>query len=220
MKQTKSVRAFITVDRKVVTKYFYTQEEAEQWKSEIRKQNSDETLEGEIWKSIPNFSRYEASNFGRVKSLDYKRSGISKVIKPAISMDNYLQSVFLDDNGVYQNRKVHFLIALAFLGERIKDYEVNHKNGKKTDNCISNLEYVTRSQNVKHAFDNGLAFAQTGASNGNSKLTDEQVRYIRLSKKNGGRHWGRERIAKELGISSAHIKDIANSKTLWKHILV
>ena len=49
-----------------------------------------------------------------------------------------------------------------------------------------------------------------------AKLTWEQVRYIREQKRIGGKYWGRERIAKELGISSAHVKDIANNKNLWK----
>ena len=44
----------------------------------------------------------------------------------------------------------------------------------------------------------------------------EQVRYIREQKRIGGTFWGRDRIAKELGIRSAHVKDIANNPNLWK----
>jgi len=216
----KTVRAFITINKKVVTKWFETKEQADEWKNEVRKELSDVfTLEGETWCKIPNFSRYLASNYGRILSLNYKNSGANKLINPTAT-DGYLQSMFLSDEGKYQTKKVHYLITLAFYGVRDLDLQVNHIDGNKLNNRIDNLEYITHSQNVQHAFDNGLAFGQTGESNGNSKLTDEQVRYIRISKKNGGRHWGREKIAKELGISSAHVKDIANSKTLWKHISV
>jgi hypothetical protein len=221
MRQRKNFRISITIDKKVVVKDFYTNAEALEWKLKTIESKLDFTpIENEIFNPIIGFSMYMASNYGRIISLNYKRSGAKKLICPSESKDGYLQSMFLDDNGKYITKKVHRLVALAFYGLPKKDQEVNHKDGNKKNNNSDNLEYITHSENVKHAFDNGLAKGLAGIKNGNSKLTDDQVRYIREQKKYGGVHWGREKIANELGISSAHVKDIANSKTLWKHILV
>ena len=220
MRQRKNFRISITIDRKIVVKDFYTEAEALDWKLKMIEDELNFTpIEGELFKPIFGFSRYMASNYGRIISLNYKRSGAKKLIAPSASKDGYLQSMFLDDNGKYVTKKVHKLVAIAFYGV-CNDKEVNHKDGDKRNNNSVNLEYVTRSENVQHAFDNGLAKGLSGSKNGNSKLTDDQVRYIRERKKYGGLHWGREQIANELGISAAHVKDIANSKTLWKHILV
>ena len=220
MRQRKNFRISITIDKKVVVKDFYTKAAALEWKLKIIESKLNYIpIEGETFKPIEGFSRYMASNYGRIISLDYKRSGAKKLINPSASKDGYLQSMFLDDNGKYATKKIHKLVAIAFYGV-CKDKEVNHKDGDKKNNNSDNLEYVTRSENVKHAFDNGLAKGLSGSKNGNSKLTEDQVRYIRERKKYGGLHWGREQIANELGISSAHVKDIANSNTLWKHILV
>ena len=220
MRQRKNFRISITIDRKIVVKDFYTEAEALDWKLKmIEDELNFIPIEGEVFKPIYGFSRYMASNYGRIISLNYKRSGAKKLIAPSASKDGYLQSMFLDDNAKYVTKKIHKLVAIAFYGV-CNDKEVNHKDGNKGNNNSVNLEYVTRSENVQHAFDNGLAKGLSGSKNGNSKLTDDQVRYIRERKKYGGLHWGREQIANELGISAAHVKDIANSKTLWKHILV
>ena len=54
--------------------------------------------------------------------------------------------------------------------------DVNHKNGNKLNNDISNLEWVSHSSNVKHAYDNGLERPVIGANHYGSKLNDELVR--------------------------------------------
>lgn len=219
MKNKKNIRTFITINSKVVTKYFYNKEDAESWRQSVRDSLKSESLEGEIWKPIPQYLRYMASNMGRLISLNYKNSGVNKIITPCIT-GGYYQTMIKSDSGKYHTRKVHYLVALAFMGVRKENTEVNHIDGNKLNNKLDNLEYITHSENVKHSYDIGLSKAMTGSKNGNSKLTDDQVRYIRECKKNKGRFWGREQIAKELNISSAHVKDIANSKTLWKHISV
>ncbi len=68
----------------------------------------------ENWKAIPNFSTYEASDLGRLRSLNYKRSKTIRVLKPAKSKDGYMKTMLLDDNGKYSSWTVHKFVALAF----------------------------------------------------------------------------------------------------------
>ena len=172
----------------------------------------------EQWKAIPGFSRYEASNLGNLRSLNYNRTGKIKLIKPAISR-GYLKTMLLSDDGKYYSWTVHKWIALAWLGPRF-EFEVNHKSGVKTDNSVANLEYCTRSENIQHAFDIGLQKPKRGMLNGMAKLSDEDVKEIRKCvSKHPGRYYGRKELASKYGVSEAHIKDIVSGRRgVWSHL--
>ncbi|EOY8024275.1 HNH endonuclease [Salmonella enterica] len=73
---------------------------------------------------------------------------------------------------------MHRLVAEAFIDNQKLCPQVNHKNGIKTDNNVSNLEWVTAQQNILHAFSNSL-MSFTGEKNGRAKLTMDQVKEIR-----------------------------------------
>jgi hypothetical protein len=173
----------------------------------------------ETWKTIPGFSRYEASTLGRLRSNNYKRTGKTKVLKPALCLDGYMKTMLQDDNKKYRSWTVHKFVTLAFYGEKGEGIEVNHKNGNKTDNRIENLEYCTRSHNMKHACRTGLMKPKRGSKNGHSKLTEKQVIEIRKHAKEKGRRYGRDKLAEKYGVSSAHIKDIVNRRrNSWPHV--
>lgn len=173
----------------------------------------------EIWKPIPNFSRYEASDKGNVRSLKYKNGNRTVVLKPCIT-GGYLQTMILNDDGKYMTQKIHRLITLAFYGERpIGKDEVNHIDGNKLNNRIENLEYVSRKENIQHCLDNHLQTPFVGSQVGTAKLTEDQVLMLRKLKKEGGRFWGRNELAKELGIAPKHLQKIVNRpQESWKHI--
>lgn len=207
----------ISINGKRYEKYFKSKIERDLWLSEMIINNSDKPLAGEIWKPIPCFGLYEASNFGRIRSLNYKKSKIIKVLTPAISTDGYLKTMLLNDNGIYKSWTVHKFVALAFYGESSK--EINHIDGNKTNNNIDNLEYCTRSENMVHAIKLGLQLPKIGELNGMSKLTNEQVLKIREAKINNGRYWGRNKLADELKISAKHLQKIANNKNnSWSNV--
>lgn len=171
-------------------------------------------------KDIKNFSRYCCDESGNLYSKNYKKTKKLKILKPAKSPDGYLKTMLLGDDGKYHTITVHSMIAATYIGERPKGYEINHKNGIKTDNSVINLEYCTRSENCKHSFDMGLQKPKRGMLNGMSKLTDKDVKEIREFVRNfKGRYYGRKELANKYGISEAHIKDIVNKRrNVWGHI--
>ena len=77
----------------------------------------------------------------------------------------------LNSNGYHhvklagKTRMVHRLMAEAFLLDYLEKPQVNHINGVKTDNYLSNLEMVTASENTQHAYDTGLKKATSGVKN-------------------------------------------------------
>lgn len=92
--------------------------------------------------------------------------------------------------------------------------EINHKNGIKIDNRIANLEVVTKSENIIHAYRNGLARGGKGAKNPMAKLTERDIVEIRRNQGATGRD-----LARRFGVSYAAISLIRNYKT-WEHVRV
>ncbi len=99
----------------------------------------------------------------------------NKFLKESITWNGYY---VLGSNLGY----VHRLVVTCFIGEIPDHLVVNHKNGIKTDNRVENLEIVTRSQNIIHAYATGLAEGKAGEDNSQAKLTEQQVlqMYIHL----------------------------------------
>lgn len=105
----------------------------------------------EIWKDIAGYEgRYQVSNFGNVKSLDYARSKGPRRIKQTYTKDKYLK-VDLHKDGHKKTIAVHRLVCEAFVSKVEGRGEVNHINGDKEDNRAKNLEWVTHLENVRHS---------------------------------------------------------------------
>lgn len=109
----------------------------------------------EIWKAIEDYDGlYLVSNTGKVKSLDWNHSGKEK------ELSQYEQGgyklVGIRRKGVHHNYLVHRLVAIAFLDNPLNLPDVNHIDGNKTNNNVSNLEWVTKSENIRHAIEHGL----------------------------------------------------------------
>lgn len=109
----------------------------------------------EIWKPVKGFENYEVSNLGQVKSLNYNRTKGTKILKPGMDTNGYLQ-VHLSKNGKHYAKSIHRLVAEAFIPNIDNKPEVNHIDGNKQNNKVENLEWVTRRENNKHAYDTGL----------------------------------------------------------------
>lgn len=110
----------------------------------------------EQWKPIVESNgMYEVSNTGKVRSLNYNKTGRIRELKQKINRYGYCV-VTLHIEGKQKYPTVHRLVANAFIPNPDNKPQINHKSGVKTDNRVENLEWSTSSENVKHAFDNGL----------------------------------------------------------------
>ena len=106
-------------------------------------------------------------------------------------------------------KKVHRLVAEKFIPNPENKPCVNHINGDKTDNRVENLEWVTRSENMQHAYDNGLMNDRNGENNPASKLSRKDIQTIFYLK---GLGWRQVDIAKEVNTTQSRISDILNKK--------
>lgn len=96
----------------------------------------------EVWRAVKNYEgRYEVSNFGRVKSLNYHREHREKIMKLTKLSNNYMQ-VDLCKNGEVEHYSVHVLVAQAFLPNPNNYTVVHHKDGNEQNNCVDNLEWI------------------------------------------------------------------------------
>lgn len=105
----------------------------------------------EIWKDIPGYEgRYQVSNFGRVKSLNYDGSRKIKIMTPYDVHGYKRVRVFKDKQAI--SIGVHRLVAKTFIPNPKNKSQVNHIDGDKGNNRLENLEWTDRSENLIHAY--------------------------------------------------------------------
>ena len=186
----------------------------------------------EIWKSIEGYKdKYLISNYGNIKSLiDNNKKTREKILKQRIGNTGYMY-INLWKNSKVKSKKIHRLVAEAFIPNPHNLPCVNHIDGNKLNNNIENLEWCTQSYNIKHAIENNLTnkellfksgkknimYGKHGANNINSK----KVLQYDL-KNNFIKEWENIKEAqKTLNIS--HISDVCLGKRktaggyIWKH---
>lgn len=169
----------------------------------------------ERWKKIKGYPCYEVSDFGRVRrSLNWKRpsgrgsyNSFPGMIRRQFVEINGYPCVTIYDRGKPRRFLVHTLVASAFVGRKPNGKDVNHKDGIKTNNHYSNLNFMSRSKNVRHGIKMGLR--KSG-----EKLTVDDVAAIRESP---SRQSHRE-LAKRYGVSEIHIYNIRRG-FVWRQAL-
>lgn len=174
----------------------------------------------ETWRPVVGLEGcYEVSDLGRIRSLDRVvnngwggRHVPSQIIRTQVNWKagGYEYVAFSREDRVVR-RKVHRAVAEAFIGPC--DKEVNHIDGNKLNNRVSNLEYVTSSQNKQHARATGL-WANRGAEHGNSVFGDDDARRAYARYAAGEKLID---IATSMGVTKQAIGNIV-SGARWAHL--
>ena len=160
-------------------------------------------LPGEEWRDVIGYEGlYQVSNYGRVKS--FHNNGV-RTLNPSFADYPGYYVVNLTKNGKQQTQYVHILVAQAFIPNPENKSYVNHIDGDKLNNCLENLEWTTPTENSRHAWRNGLIKSRTGTKNLHSKLTPEQVRYIRVSYKPHDENFSMVALARKFNVSKSTI---------------
>lgn len=163
----------------------------------------------EIWNQIDGFEFYSVSNLGRIKR-QYKTH--EKILPGNLKKGGYL-SVTLSDGKLKKCELIHRLVAYAFLNNTSNKRTINHIDGDKKNNSLSNLEWCTYSENMLHSYrtlnrkpTNGNAFGP------HSKLSKEEVIYVRDS------DLSLTKLSKLFGVSISTISQIKNRKMKYSQI--
>lgn len=117
---------------------------------------------------------------------------------------------YLRVNLAGKDYKIHRLVAEAFVPNPENKEQVNHINGKTDDNRAENLEWVSPSENICHAYANGL-MTNVGEKNRNSKITEKQALEIKNSSESNNV------LGKRYGLSPRYIARIKGGHA-WKHL--
>ena len=174
----------------------------------------------ERWQDVVGYEGlYLVSDYGRVRSVDRTVDGSrwqmrikGRIMRPGL-MRGYHQ-VGLHQNAMKNTFLIHRLVAAAFFGPCPDGKEVNHIDGNKLNNDLVNLEYVTHSENILHAYQMGLKKVICGANHCRAKLTDKDVLEIRATYEAGG--VTHRKLAKKYGVGHVQIFNIIHRRR-WAH---
>jgi hypothetical protein len=178
-------------------------------------------IANEQWKPIKGYEGiYEVSNYGDVRSFDRyvqcrggkTRLSKGRVLSPVLVKGYLVVSLCL--NGYQVEKKVHRLVANAFLSNPFEMPSINHLDGCKTNNNVSKLEFCTHTQNTKHAHANGLCDHVIGQNHYAAKLRNSDISVIRSRLLKGESPTD---IAKDYSVGR-HVIYKINSGKSWKSI--
>ena len=167
----------------------------------------------EIWKQIEEYPNYEISSHGRCRNIS--RNTILKQSNKSKSNDSYIVYTLYNSYG-HKQMYAHRLVAMAFIeNKNTLNNEINHIDGNKLNNNITNIEWCGRIHNITHSWKNNLAkpHGQKGSKNANAKLNEcdiVKIRYLLNIKSIYD-------IAVEYKVDKSTIEKIKWNKT-WKHV--
>lgn len=164
----------------------------------------DLTDRAEVWKAVPGYAEFEASEFGHIRRARDKRICAQNVSKYGYHIVSL---------GEGRRARSNILVCSAFHGARPSDlHYACHNNGDKLDNRAWNLRWGTQRENIIDKWLHGTM--GIGAKNPFAKLTEADVREIRRLCSSGARQ---KDVADQFGVCQVNISAIVRRKT-WSHI--
>ena len=177
-----------------------------------------------LWRGIDGYEGvYEISSTGAVRSLDriiYQTNWVGNVvrrmypgraIKATPDNHGYIRVTLTRQGQKPETKRVHHLVAAAFLGPRPDGYDVCHNDGDKANNALSNLRYGSHTDNEADKLVHGTRIH--GERHADAKMTDETVRRLRRGLGGMTQSWW----ARHLGVSEASLSRALSGHT-WRHI--
>ena len=173
-------------------------------------------LDTERWRPVPGWEGcYEVSDQGRVRGLSRTdargRCWPGRIMAGSRDRSDWYVKVTLTFGRRRESRYVHRLVGEAFLGPCPHGGEVNHRDGDKTNNSVTNLEYVSHLDNGRHAGETGLL--RHGNDHHARRLTPFKVQMILLL--NG--RVGIRTLGRWFGVDPSTIKAVRKGRT-WTHV--
>lgn len=172
-------------------------------------------------KNVFYFEKYEVSTYGRVRIKGTDRYLKSFNSNKHNRKNQYWQRVFLyyDEDHQYKV-SLHRLVALAFIPNPNPEIyiEVNHIDGNPENNEVSNLEWVTKSENMIHAYINNLILIPKGSSRPNSIFSEDEVRAICYFMEKGYKAKAIYEMLYEYGLTYSSTLTRSKINSLMKHL--
>jgi hypothetical protein len=163
----------------------------------------------EQWITVPAFPKYEVSSLGKVRVIESK-----KILQPSLSKKRRYPAVDLRAGNKRKTFALHRLVIETFSTSKPLGLECNHKDGNKLNASLSNLEWVTRTENIRHARSNGLTRNPPhtpGSIHGQAKLNEADIFEIRSS------NLSQSELGRIFGVSRNTIWKIIH-RVNWTHV--
>lgn len=163
-------------------------------------------LADEKWETIKEFPNYMISSYGRVMN---KR--LIKFVKPVIHGRDGQHVLNLWSGNNKKQFSLYRLLAIYFIPNPKNKPQINHINGDRSDYSLENLEWVTASENMKHAYDNGLNSPGKGLTHNCCRMTKEDILLLRRWYRSG--FWDQKKLNKVFPqISNSYAGKISRGK--------
>lgn len=171
----------------------------------------------EKWRTIKGYEDwYSVSDTGKVRrdKGGQNRTYAGRLLKPFKNPKGYLV-VDLHKHNKGEKFLVHQLVAYTFLGPCPEGKEINHKDFNRANPALSNLEYVTRSENTLHSYKHNRGPDNSGSKSGMAKLTEYEVKKIRNIYET--KDITTRRLAEVFNVHQSTISDIIRKET-WRYV--
>ena len=180
-------------------------------------------MENIIWKPVKGYEDYyEISNLGEIRSVErYVELATHKYFKKQKTLTQfndgrgYKHVKLYDGKANPKSFTVHKLVALTFIENPNNYIEINHIDHNKQNNSVENLEWTSRSENIRHSYLMRDPKTYKGSGNKNSKLTEEQVIQMREEHKTG--RFTYKQLAEKYLVGTTLVSYIVKNK-VWKHV--